>query len=295
MKRSLLALSASILFLTSCTEKAPVINFGEAISQDTTFVLTTVPAAEKHNVLVEEFTGQSCSNCPAAHELLTEIQHTHDAGRINVIGLYFEGILQTRPPSGAKYDFRHEHAKLVTTAIYSGVNAIPAGGVDRVPSGGSIKLDKNAWSSLIDTRLGAISPVNLKIESEYNATDSVASIRATLVYTSLIDYPHNLTLVIVEDSIIDKQEYPSTDPVHPGHDDAYLFTNVFRGMITAVPFGDVIEPTLAAKERGRAIIKNYKYKVTNVFNPAHCRVIAFVNSSKSGDLQIIQSSQVKLK
>ncbi len=294
MRKVLLAASC-IVMLASCEEKAPVINFGEPIAQDTTFVLPTVPAAEKHNVLVEEFTGQSCSNCPAAHELLTEIQHAHEPGRINVIGLYFEGITQTRPPHDAKYDFRNAQAKLIATDVYSGVSSIPAGGVERVAIGGTIKLDRSVWTSTIESRLNIPSPVNLKIESEYNATDSIASIRATLVYTSKVDFPHNISIVVVEDSIIDKQEYPSTHPVHPGYDEAYLFTNVFRGMVTSAPYGDPVLTSVTAKEPGRAFIKNFKYKLTNALNPANCRVIAFINSTKSGDPQIIQSAQVKLK
>ena len=294
MKKVLLALSC-VALLASCEEKAPVINFGEPIAQDTTFVLPTVPAAEKHNVLVEEFTGQSCSNCPAAHELLTEIKNSHEPGRINIIGLYFEGITQTRPPQGAKYDFRNVQAKLIATDVYQGVSSIPAGGVERVSIGGTIKLDRSVWSSTIDARLNVPSPVNLKIEGEYNATDSIASIRATVVYTSKVDFPHNISIVVVEDSIIDKQEYPSTHPVHPGYDKAYVFTNIFRGMVTNAPFGDPLLPTITAKEPGRALVKNFKYKLTNVLNPAKCRVIAFINSTKTGDLQIIQSAQVKLK
>lgn len=294
MRKVLLAASC-IVMLASCEEKAPVINFGEPIAQDTTFVLTTVPAAEKHNVLVEEFTGQSCTNCPAAHELLTEIEQAHEHGRVNVIGLYYEGITQTKPPHGAKYDLRHPQAKLIATDIYSGVSSIPAGGVERVASGGSIKLDKSAWSSAIDTRLNVPSPVNLKIESEYNATDAIASIRVTLVYTSKVDFPHNISIVVVEDSIIDKQDYPSTHPVHPEYDTAYVFTNVFRGMVTSAPYGDPVLTSVTAKEPGRAFIKNFKYKLTNVLNPANCRVIAYINSTKTGDPQIIQSAQVKLK
>jgi hypothetical protein len=53
--------------------------------------------------------------------------------------------------------------------------------------------------------------------------------------------------------------------------------------------------SVATKEPGRAFIKNFKYKLTNVLNPGKCRVIAFINSTKAGDLQIIQSTQTKLK
>jgi hypothetical protein len=50
---------------------------------------------------------------------------------------------------------------------------------------------------------------------------------------------------LVEDDIIDVQEYPFNDPVHPGFNETYNFTNVFRGMITGAPFGDPVLATLS--------------------------------------------------
>ncbi len=293
MKKSILAISCCVLVLTSCKEKAPVINFGQPILVDTTFVISPVPATEPHNVLVEEFTGQSCSNCPSAHATLDDIEKAHD-GRVNVIGLYFEGIAQTKPPTGAKYDFRHDHAKLITS-LYGGVNTIPAGGIDRVPASGSLKIDRLTWTSTINSRLAVETPINLKVESDYDASTNEASIRATLVYTKQVDFPHNLSIAIVEDSMVDVQEYPSTDPVHPGKDDEYVFTNVFRGLVTSPVVGDPVLDSITTKEPGRVFVRNFKYKVVNVLTPARCRVIAFVNSTKPNDLTIIQSAQVRMK
>jgi len=295
MKNLIIAIAPCLLLFASCKEKAPAINFGQAVTKDTTFILSPAPAAELHNVLVEEFTGQSCSNCPAAHVTLNTVEEAHEKGRVNVIGLYFEGITQTIPPAGAKYDFRHAHSKMVTNEVYLGVNAIPAGGIDRMMISGSRKIDRSIWSSTIENRLTATSAINLKVESEYSTADSMASIRVTMVYNKAIAFPHNLTIAIVEDSIIDIQDYPSTDPVHPGKDDNYVFTNVFRGMVTAAPGGDAVLTSLPAKEPGRAIVKNYHYKVANVLNPAKCRVIVFVGSADGTNLEILQSAQVKLK
>jgi hypothetical protein len=294
MKRSLLAVSCCILIFSSCKEKAPVIDFGLPKGTDTTFVVTPVPPAEQHNVLVEEFTGQSCSNCPAAHEALNEIEHAHP-GRVNVLGLYFEGITQTKPPVDARYDFRHGDSKLISISVYSGVNAIPAAGIDRISVNGTLKIDRSVWASTVTNRLAVETPINLKVESSFNEGDTQASITVTLVYTKTVDFAHNLSIAIVEDSMVDVQEYPSTDPVHPSKDEEYVFTNVFRGMVTAAPAGDPILSSLIVKEPGRVVVLNYKHKVTNVLSPSKCRVFAFVSSLKAGDPEIIQSAQVKMK
>lgn len=262
---------------------------------DTTFVEATIPLAEKHNVLVEEFSGQSCSNSPAAHELLDSIRKSHEEGRINVITLYSEGITQTRPPQKAIFDLRHAHAKQIADDIYKGVYSIPIAGIDRISDGGNLKMDKSVWNSKIESQLLLTSPVNLKVESEYSYTDSTANIGVSVVYTTKVDYPHNISIAIIEDGILDKQEYPSTHPVHPGYDTAYNFTDVFRGMVTAAPYGYALMPSMPIKEPGRTIIKKFSSKITNILNPEKCRVIAFINSTNGSNIKIIQSTQTKLK
>jgi hypothetical protein len=294
MKQIILALFCAILVLTGCEEKPPVINFGTPITVDTTFVVSPVPASEPHTVLVEEYTGASCTNCPAAHEVLKEIQKDHP-GRINVIGLYITGPLQSKPPHDAKYDFRHPQATLIANDIYGGVNILPLGGIDRIANNGSIKIERGVWSTIIDTRLAVSDSVNLKIESTYDSVAGEADIRATIVYTSPIAFTHNLSLVLVEDNIIDVQEYPFNDPVHPGFDENYNFTNVFRGMITGAPFGDPVLATLSTKEAGRVVVRNFKYKPQGILNANNCRVIGFVNSTNGGEYRILKSAQVKMK
>ena len=70
-KLPLLALSAAAMFwLSACEEKGPLINFEDGpVASDTTYVAAPeTPQTKK--LLVEEFTGASCTNCPAAAEKL---------------------------------------------------------------------------------------------------------------------------------------------------------------------------------------------------------------------------------
>src|SRR6476646_7503425 len=105
MKKAIFFIAAGALFLTSCEEKAPTINYTEVVARDTTYVGPVPTTTEPHHVLVEEFTGQTCSNCPAAHDLLGQLALANP-GRVHVIGMYNFGIPQANPALGAKYDFR---------------------------------------------------------------------------------------------------------------------------------------------------------------------------------------------
>lgn len=300
MKRILFSATVAALFFSSCKETPPVINFGTGNFSDTTYVATTVPAADAHQVLFEDFTGASCTNCPAAHVLLDDILSQHP-GVINVTGLYIQNFIQTKPPNGAKYDFRHEHATKIANDIYGGVNALPTAGIDRVPVSGSLKIDRAFWSSAINTQLAATTPINLKVESNFDEDSKVASIKVSMVYTQAVSFPHNLCIAVVEDSLIDVQEYPSTDPVHPGADDEYDFSSVFRGMVNTAPRGDAILDSVAVKEPGRTLIRTYQFKAADsvtlnpIPTPEHCRVIAYISSTDNSDYHIVQSAQCKLK
>jgi hypothetical protein len=292
MKRSIFILGIGTLFLASCEEKPPVIHFTEAaVIMDTTYV-GTVPTTEPHHVLIEEFTGQACSNCPGAHDLLAEFAAANP-GQVHTTGLYNFGIQQTVPPGGSAYDLRDSIATDIGNTIYLAVGAIPSGGVDRVPVAGKILLNKGDWGATLNSRLLIDDSLNLGVTSVWDATKGEAIITATITYTKSVSGLHNLSIAITEDSMVDKQEFPLG--VEEEH---YVFTNVLRGMATAAPWGDPILPAMAVKEPGRVVIRSYKYKpktLTPAINPAHCKVVAYVNSTGSANKEVMQSAETKLK
>lgn len=300
-------MAIAAMVMGSCKEKAPNVKLTEDTAKDTTYT-STVPAAQLRQVLVEEYTGASCTNCPAAHEVLNEYQKDHK-DRINVIGLYIKGPIQTVPPNtphAAAYDFRHDDATSIATGIYGAVNSLPSAGVDRLPQSGSMKLDRSLWGGAIEDGLARPDSINLTLESTYDSSTSIATVVATIAYPMTMTFPHNLNLALVQDGIIDVQEYPSNDPVHPGGDDKYEFTNVLRTFITATPSGDPIYPGMPAKEPGRVIVRVYKYDTKKIAErtvnpakqaplvPANCRIIGYITAT-TGSYRVLQSAQTTLK
>jgi hypothetical protein len=298
MKNKFLVICCIALAFAGCKENDAPIDFGTAVTagNDSTYVLpvTSIPAADPHNVLIEDFTGQSCSNCPAAHDVLEGLIAT---GHVNVVSLYITNFIQTTPPNGAIYDFRDSTATLICSGIYLGVtgSGIPAGGVDRVPVSSTLLLYSAGWSGAVATQKAVIDSVNLAVASSYNSSDSVATIKVTITYLKPMSTPQNISIVVVEDTMYDKQEDGTTV------DNSYLFTDVYRGMVTSIPAGDAILSTMATKEAGRVYWRRYTYKLKGqgshpAIDPTHCRVIAFVNApgGGTGDYHVLQSVQTKL-
>src|SRR6185437_8751341 len=115
-------------------------------------------------------------------------------------------------------------------------SGIPCGGIDRVPVSGALTLYSSSWTDAANQRLNTVDSVNLSVASIYNAADTTATITVLTTYTKDVSTSQNLSVAIVEDSMLDVQE----DQSPSGFDNTYMFTDVFRGMVTSAPFGDPV-------------------------------------------------------
>lgn len=300
MKKLISAAVIGAAIFAGCKERNLPIDFKHltGTGTDTTYVMTSgIPSTpDPHNVLIEEFSGQSCTYCPAAVPILEGFERS---GNVNVVTLYVDvpGFTQTEPNHIALYDFRNSIATSISDAIYGSVNALPQGGVDRTPLDGQILFDRNHWSRPVGIQKAIVDPLNLKIESSFSG--GTASIIATVTYLQPVTDKQNLSVMIVEDSMVDIQETTISAANPQGWDTTYVFTNVFRETLTSAPFGDPFLDTMATKERGRVFVRKFTYTpkvLTPAIKPSHCRIVAFVNAPGgiSGDYRIIQSVQTKL-
>lgn len=294
MKKVLFAVLGGVAII-GCQEKAPNIVLEKKAVVDSPYFVSAIPATTPHMILVEEFTGQTCSNCPKAHDLLEKLKETY--GNVIVMGLYKYNHGLTTPPVGALYDFRDSTATVIADNIYNSIPQLPTAGVDRVPVSGSNKLGSGDWETVIKSRVDMADSLNLSVSSSYNAADKEISVSADIVYTKTVTNPQNLSIAILEDSMIDKQDVPAFPPsgFPDDVDPAYLFTNVFRGTITAAPHGDPILPGTATKTPGTALKRTYIYKLkSNIVNPKNCRVVAYVTNNFAGGT-IVKAAQTRMK
>ncbi len=286
MKKIVLLSSAVVLLLASCKETDLPLIGGSKTLNDTTYV-ASVETPQAHNVLLEEFTGCSCSNCPAAHDVINSLLTSYGSQLIP-IGIHPKSFPQGDPYPGSVYDFRTDKGTAIGTQIYGGIAGMPEGGIDRVVYGTSLQLTKDKWPSAIAARTSVASGINLYVSSHYNAAAATDTIAVTIAYTQANSSNQNINVAIVEDSLYDLQEDQNLVV-----DSNYLYTGVFRDLVTSVPSGDAILPAVSSKEAGRVVKLYYLYKVSTkvLFNPLHCRVVAFVTDASTGAIDVLQTTQ----
>ncbi len=286
-----------VLFaINACKEEPPYINFSpENTIGDTSYIISPVPSAELKSVLIEEFSGVKCANCPSAQVSAKAIS-TANPGRVNVVTVHPLNKLNalTRPFDKAggdeftsKYDFRTEAGALIFEMVGL-TSGIPTGNVNRKLFSGEIlpNIDYPKWSAYVNQELNSPTPVNINVNAK-NIGDSI-EVELTLTYTQAQTDSQYVTISILESEMEDIQESKDSTGATIFVEN-YIHRHVLRGIITSY-FGDYLN---ASYVPGRVFYKKYRIKRDPKWNAANLDVVAFVhlNTTKKN---VLHSKETKV-
>ncbi len=282
----LLLFAYCLVAVSSCKEVGPDVDLhgNENVVSDTTYVESPVESAEVKNVLIEEFTGVRCTNCPAGHTILRNIQ-TANPGRVVAVSLHAHNSLG-HPYVFSTQDFQNSKADALWNSYLPDQGFQPEAAVDRKLFSGetALLLDRSLWSGYTSQQLAQTTPVNLKLESSYDSTTHQATIVAELHYTQNVTEENKLSILFTESDIISAQLNGSAI------DTFYVHKEVMRDFITDTQ-GDAITQT---REAGRVVRKVYKKMLDAAWKPENVKVIAFVHEHLSNKL-VYQVKEVEVQ
>jgi hypothetical protein len=288
--RKILLVGFIAIFFASCKEHATlgvILNDNTSKLSDTTYITTTEAVTPK-KILVEEFTGASCPNCPDARTALATIA-TANPNRLIVLEIHNDKTPQGKKIEGvSKYDFTNAQASELADLFYPGLNSIPQGGVDRIVNGTTRLLPKSAWGSAISGRLALTSSANVKLTNTYDDTKREGVVKVHIAYTSDVTKKQNVTVALIEDNIVDAQEY--VDSI--SHN--YTFKHVFRKIFTATSGSPVLD-SIAVKKAGRVYESGFKYTIDPAWTPANCRLVVFLQNNEGDNKEILQAEEINVK
>lgn len=286
MKKLAYLFVALCLLIVSCKEKGPIINFTNVVSKDTSYIVTTVDTPQLRQVLIEEYTGVTCSNCPKGAQVVTGLEAQYP-NRVNVMELH-AGV-QTTPLTISKYNFQTTAAAQIVASVAENPSK-PAASIDQTTDNtGTYFVDRSTWVTAVNSRIGITSPLNIYVTSNYVAGENSSTIHVKVEYTQPVAKHQVLTLALIESKIIDPQEDGITI------DTFYVHNHVLRDVITSVT-GTPFLNTAATKVRGQVFETTLLYKLpTNVLSVDNCEIIAFVSDDEAGDRQVQQSVKVSVK
>lgn len=166
MSRFLLPLLA-LLLLVGC----------DAVERPDRWREDPAPIVPRRNVLLVDFTGQRCSNCPAAADLLHSLTAGPAGARIIAVSVH-GGALALSTDASPR-GLAGPDARRLTDEAH--VNSWPQGTVDR-PVGGTL-LRPSAWNAALAEHLALAADADAAAQQSLVADAHVALATRTLSYT----------------------------------------------------------------------------------------------------------------
>ncbi len=219
------------------------------------------PASLYRKVLIEEYTGHRCPNCPAGHDKLEElIARFGDT----LIPVCIHATSLAAPTVEFPDDLRAEAGLELATDWQ--IDGIPAGVINRADEPmGSIPA---RWLSKVNAVDRNNMPAAIQLINQYNE-NGLLKVNAKVTLLEPYIAPLRLSLFIVEDGIVSPQ-INGTETI-----ENYVHNHVLRGSINGT-YGQLLNGTgeLSAGE-SCLYAKSFSFVGTN-WKPEHCSVVAIL-------------------
>jgi len=196
-------------------------------------------------VLLEEYTGFRCGNCPAAGEIAHRIKELYPN---NVVLLSIHAGALAMPNPQHKYNFISQTMKELDAYFNIGWGVgTPNGLVDRVKYNNNLILPESDWQAAVIERLKTPAIAKLELSPKYNETNRMINCDVKIKFLANSNEKFNVALYVVEDSIVQYQtDYRKSPP------DIYDFVhnNIVR---------DALTPTFGVQLNSDAIKKDEEF------------------------------------
>jgi len=242
------------------------------------------------NVLIEDYTGHGCVNCPAAADIAHDLQGVYGE-RVVIIGVY-AGYWATPGIFGTGFDTDFSCQAGNTWDTYFGVSNVgnPNGLVDRADDEGNYIVTPTNWGSQVEERLANDFLAKITIENDFNAgTKNLNTNIKTEFQINLTD-DYSIIVCVTQDSIIAPQKDNRVGG--DGVVEDYDHMHVLRGSMN----GDWGENVTNGEDpvSGKAYEKNYSIKFEDDWVADDCWVVAFVyNESNKTLIQVDEEKVTK--
>ena len=237
----------------------------ETIDENERYVqLETIEA--KRNVLLEEFTGQNCPNCPTAHETAAKLKEQYREALITVS--IHAGPFAFAEGSKSFPTFKTPEGD--TYADAWGITSYPSGVINRT-SGNTSYSD---WATIVRDEIQKDAELDIELTASLNADKTAVSI--TTILKPLSDIEGKLQIWITESGIISRQKNGNK------YIKEYEHNHVYRASVNEVG-GESISLSSNVFDT-----LNHSIAVKENWNAENLAVVAFVYNN-NGVLQVVES------
>jgi hypothetical protein len=242
------------------------------------------------NILLEDYTGHKCPNCPPAGALALQIEADVASG-----GRVFIASIHASP--GGLGPFQETNTIFTTDFtcpegleygtffnIGYGFSGNPRGTINRVNLANDMFKNATNWQNAVTSQLTANTlTVNLQASADYFPTTRGVYLHVQI--DPILTLPTNSKLVIycIEDSLIARQMLQSSV-----EDPAYIHHDILRSTITGQAFGQSLS-TFTPDASGNYLLK-YSYVLPTAIDPTNFHFLVYLMDGDTYEvLQVIKT------
>lgn len=277
--KKIIALIAATAFLAACDKiDGPY----SEIPQNT----TDTGAVRK--VLIEDYTGQKCGNCPRAAEAIEAIEAIY-GDKVVSMGVHVGYFAEPNSSASDRftYDFRTEPGNYWDGVFDNANLGLPNGMVNRKEFDGNVVQSYTNWATAVSQIINIEPDANIKITNTYN--DANRQLNTTVKTSILNDLGGNymLCVYLTEDSIVNWQK---DYQLSPNDINNYVHRHVLRTTLNGN-----IGATIGAGSltKGESFTNQYSITLNPEYVSGHCAIVAFLYNASTKEVVQVEEKKIK--
>ncbi|MEN8225703.1 MAG: Omp28-related outer membrane protein, partial [Bacteroidota bacterium] len=227
---------------------------------------------QNKNAILEEFTGVSCPNCPAGHQVMATILAANPNTAFCVA--YHPANSSYTSPYAGDPDFRSTYPNAFYSTPYCGSSRfMPSSFINRrVWTNGDRLQSRSEWPGYANTIMGEASPANMGMSTTYDIMSQTLYITVEIYYTDDMTDDNHIYVMLSENDLVSQQS---------GASGPYTHKHTFRESFVE-QWGDLItEPTTQAS----LVTLEYSLSTTGSgYTMSNCEVLAFIENQTTGEI-----------
>lgn len=267
-----------------------------------TVVNTNTATSNTRKVLLENYTGHACGQCPPAMMKAKEIAQQYSNQIIILANHVTRNFAEPkvnnwqkdlRDPASTEWDDRFTISKGV---------GLPSGTVNRVSNGGKYPLKFATWEGHVITEINKPQTVQLDVTTTYDPSQKLLHAKVFTRFKAALNFNVNLVMVLSQDSLIgDQSDYAPPSGVtvvdsyrRPDYKFDYIMVKSLNGSwgerIKTAPVA--VNDTVTVSKRCNIATKCF-YKNDLCTNDRQLYLVVFACNDETKE--VLQVEKVKLR
>lgn len=258
------------------------------ISEDDRYIKVEKPVIDNpRTLLIMEFTGNSCLNCPTGAATVEQIKDDEPAGRVISVGLHPYGSHFTEPVRSIHTESHWQDLRCeAATALFdyyqpSGFPAAVFNGLKQSMSGST-----GDWIQRASEALTAMSNVTLSADCAYDDEARVLTVNYSVDFLDYYNNRLNVTVWLVENDILGTQTMPDGKMNFN-----YEHNHVLRASLNG-SWGELLGESFTEGERATG---EASMTMNEEWNAENCDVVVYVYRDDNKEVEQATSIRVKSK